>query len=91
MLRLPGSFVEEKEFSLAWHYRQAHPRISELRAREIINDLLNLTANFNLQIMEGSKVVEVKVAIINKGQAALAWISQEKWDFVLAIGDDLTD
>jgi trehalose 6-phosphate synthase/phosphatase len=50
-----------------------------------------LTANFNLQILEGSKVVEVKSATINKGQAALVWISQEKWDFILAMGDDLTD
>jgi len=89
--RMPGSFVEEKEFSLAWHYRQADPRISELRAREIVSDLLNLTANFDLHVLEGSKVVEVKGAAINKGQAALAWASQEEWDFILAIGDDLTD
>ena len=89
--RMPGSFIEEKEFSLAWHYRRADPKISELRAREIVNDLLNLTANCNLQVLEGSKVVEVKSAAINKGQAALAWVSQEKWDFILAIGDDLTD
>jgi len=89
--RTPGSFIEEKEFSLAWHYRRANPRLGTLRARELVNDLLNLTANLNLQVLEGSKVVEVKNAGVNKGRAALQWISGEDWDFILAIGDDVTD
>jgi trehalose 6-phosphate synthase/phosphatase len=89
--RTPGSLIEEKDFSLAWHYRKASPRLGELRARELVNDLLNLTANLNLQVLEGNKVVEVKSAGINKGRAALQWISREAWDFILAMGDDLTD
>ena len=89
--RTPGSFVEEKEFSLAWHYRKAEHRLGDMRARELANDLLNLTANLNLQVLEGSKVVEVKNAGVNKGRAALQWISKKPWDFILAIGDDLTD
>jgi trehalose 6-phosphate synthase/phosphatase len=89
--RTPGSFIEEKEFSLVWHYRKANPRLGELRARELINNLSNITANLNLQVLEGSKVVEVKNTDINKGRAALRWISREKWDFILAMGDDWTD
>jgi len=89
--RTPGSFIEEKEFSLVWHYRKSNPRLSELRARELINSLSNITANLNLQVLEGSKVVEVKNAGINKGHAASRWISREKWDFMLALGDDWTD
>ena len=89
--RVPGSLIEEKDFSLAWHYRKATPKISELRIREIINDLFNFTANSNLRVLEGSKVVEVKGANINKGLTALQWISQRDWDFILAVGDDLTD
>ncbi|MDH5695538.1 MAG: bifunctional alpha,alpha-trehalose-phosphate synthase (UDP-forming)/trehalose-phosphatase [Dehalococcoidia bacterium] len=89
--RTPSSFVEEKEFSLAWHYRKASARLGDLRARELVNDLLNLTANLDLQVLEGSKVVEVKNAGINKGRAALQWLSRQEWDFLLAIGDDLTD
>lgn len=91
MDRIPGTFIEEKDFSLAWHYRQADPKISSLRAREIVNDLLNVTANYNLHVLEGSKVVEVKDARVTKGRAALRWISQQTWDFILAIGDDSTD
>jgi len=89
--RTPGSFIEEKEFSLVWHYRKANPRLGELRARELINNVSNTIANLNLQVLEGSKVVEVKNTGINKGRAALRWISREKWDFILALGDDWTD
>jgi trehalose 6-phosphate synthase/phosphatase len=91
MDRTPGSFVEEKEFSLVWHYRKASPGLGELRAREMVSDLLNLTANLNLQVLEGSRVVEVKNAGVNKGQAASRWISRQNWGFILAIGDDFTD
>jgi trehalose 6-phosphate synthase/phosphatase len=89
--RTPGSFVEEKGFSLVWHYRKADPRLGELRARELINNLSNTIAGLNLQILEGSKVVEVKNADINKGRAALTLMSRAEWDFVLAMGDDATD
>ena len=89
--RTPGSFIEEKEFSLVWHYRKANPRLGELRARELINNLSNITANLNLQVLEGSKVVELKNTDINKGRAASKWISKDKWDFILALGDDWTD
>jgi len=41
--------------------------------------------------MEGNKVIEIKNTNINKGRAALKWISKKQWDFILVIGDDLTD
>jgi len=89
--RTPGSFIEEKEFSLAWHYRRANPRLGALRARELVDDLLDLTANLNLHVLEGSKVVEVKNASVSEGRAALRWVSREEWDFILAIGDGWSD
>jgi len=89
--RTPGSFIEEKEFSLVWHYRKADPELAQLRARELRDALLHITGNFNLGVLEGNKVMEVKNAGINKGKAALKWVSKEKWDFILAIGDDWTD
>ncbi len=89
--RIEGSLIEEKDYSLAWHYRRANPRISERHIREIANDLLNLTANSNLRVLEGSKVVEVKSANLNKGSTAQQWLSRQDWDFVLAVGDDVTD
>jgi trehalose 6-phosphate synthase/phosphatase len=89
--RLPGSFIEEKEFSLVWHYRQADPELGSLRAKELMDDLTSLTANIDLQILPGSKVVEIRNSGINKGAAASYLLAKNEYDFVLAIGDDGTD
>jgi len=89
--RTPGSFVEEKGYSLSWHYRRADPGLASIRARELREDLANLTCNLSVGILEGSKVIEVKDVNINKGRAADHWLSKKNWDFVLAIGDDWTD
>lgn len=89
--RTPGSFIETKTYSLVWHYRKSDPGLGTMRARELVDTLSYLTANMDLQILEGSKVVEVKNTGINKGKAALKWILSRKWDFILAIGDDWTD
>ncbi len=89
--RTPGTFIEEKEYSLAWHYRMADPDLAVRRARELKNTLLQLVANLNLGVMEGNKVIEVKDARINKGTAVSRWLSEGEWDFVFAAGDDVTD
>ena len=31
--RTPGSFIEEKDYSLAWHYRKADPKLALIRKR----------------------------------------------------------
>ena len=89
--RTPGSFIEEKEYSLVWHYRNTDPELGSVRATELKGALLHLTANFNLGVLEGRKVIEIKNIGINKGRTALRWISKKKWGFIIAIGDDWTD
>jgi trehalose 6-phosphate synthase/phosphatase len=89
--RTPGSFIEEKDYSLVWHYRKVDPALASARARELKDALLHLTANLNLGVLEGNRVIEIKNIGINKGQVALRWIPKEDWDFILAIGDDWTD
>ena len=89
--RTPGSFIEEKEFSLAWHYRKAEKDLGAKRVREFREVLSYLTANLDLQVLEGHKVVEIKNAGVNKGKAAATWIENADYDFALTIGDDHTD
>jgi trehalose 6-phosphate synthase/phosphatase len=89
--RLPGSLVEEKEFAIVWHYRRADPESASMRAKELVDDLVNFTANIDVQILQGSKVVEVRCAGVNKGNAGLHFIAKDNFDFILAIGDDWTD
>jgi len=89
--RTPGALVEEKDFSLVWHYRRASPELASVRVQELRDTLLNLTANLGVGVFEGNKIIEIKNPDINKGRAAELWLSQQNWDFLLAVGDDYTD
>ncbi|HMI04719.1 MAG TPA: bifunctional alpha,alpha-trehalose-phosphate synthase (UDP-forming)/trehalose-phosphatase, partial [Pedobacter sp.] len=89
--RTPGSFVEEKSYSLVWHYRKVEKGLGELRANEIVNHLRVVIADKGLQMMEGNKVIEFKNIEVNKGKAALNWLYNNNPDFILALGDDHTD
>lgn len=89
--RTAGSFIEEKEFSLAWHYRNAGPDIGSLRTANMKSELFHILNNFGLSMLSGHKVVEVKSKFINKGTAALTFIKEKKWDMIIAAGDDATD
>src|SRR3990172_4340442 len=89
--RLPGSFIEEKENSLAWHYRPADPDQAAQIAAELTDHLVSFTANIDVQVLQGSKVVEVRHGGVNKGMAAMHWITKENYGFVMGIGDDWTD
>jgi len=89
--RVPGSFIEEKDFSIAWHYRKSDPEQSSGQAKELMDNLVNLTANIDVQVMPGNKVVEIRNSGFDKGTAGMHWISRNEYDFILAIGDDFTD
>jgi len=89
--RTPGSSVEEKDFSLVWHYRKADSELASLRIQELRDAVLNLTENLDIGVFEGSKILEVKNIGISKGHATERWLAKGKWDFILAAGDDYTD
>jgi trehalose 6-phosphate synthase/phosphatase len=89
--RLPGAILEDKEFSLAWHYRKADPEQASLRAQELLDDLAGYTRNIDVQVLEGNKVIEIRHTGVSKGTAALAWLGSRAPDFILGIGDDWTD
>jgi trehalose 6-phosphate synthase/phosphatase len=89
--RTPGTFIEEKTYSLVWHYRKAQKGLGELRAGELMNNLKYLANDKGLQLLPGDKVVEVKNIEINKGKAALMLIDNDDYDFILALGDDYSD
>lgn len=89
--RTPGAFIEDKSYSLVWHYRKAEEGLGELRANEIINHLQVTVGNKGLQMMPGNKVIEFKNIEVNKGKAALNWLHGNNPDFIIAFGDDHTD
>ncbi|MHC4619519.1 MAG: bifunctional alpha,alpha-trehalose-phosphate synthase (UDP-forming)/trehalose-phosphatase [Planctomycetota bacterium] len=89
--RTPGSFIEEKDFCLVWHFRKADAELAYVRGQELKDHLLNLTANLDVGVFEGSKIIEVRHLGINKGRAAELWLAKQIWDFIIAAGDDYTD
>jgi trehalose 6-phosphate synthase/phosphatase len=89
--RVAGSFVEEKDFALVWHYRGAEPEPGKIAAQELRDQLLAFTANIDVHIMQGNKTVEARVAGVNKGSAGSRFLSRTLYDFILCIGDDATD
>jgi trehalose 6-phosphate synthase/phosphatase len=90
--RTPGSFVEEKEYSLVWHHRMADPEFGEWLANELVAVLDQLLAETELRAVRGKKSVEVKLTWANKGDV-LAHIESAAAppSFRLAMGDDRTD
>ncbi|HKX12120.1 MAG TPA: bifunctional alpha,alpha-trehalose-phosphate synthase (UDP-forming)/trehalose-phosphatase [bacterium] len=89
--RLPGAFVEEKEFSLVWHFRTAPPELAAIREKELLDDLAQWTANVEVQVLQGNKIVELRSASLSKSDGALSFVAETESDFILAIGDDQTD
>lgn len=89
--RIPGSRIEEKEYSLAWHYRQCDPDMVAAKLSELKETLRSLIQSENLGLLEGNRVLEIKDTRVNKGFGALALINNREYDFIFAAGDDHTD
>lgn len=89
--KTPGASIEEKTFSLVFHYRRSDSWLSEIRVPQLLNTLAPVCAANNLDILDGNKVIEVRIPGVDKGSAAQKWMSHKSWDFVMAIGDDKTD
>ena len=90
--RTPGSFVEEKELALVWHYRTIDAEFGEWLATELVAMLEGMLAETELRAYRGNKIVEVKPMWANKGAFTAELLpSYERDGFVLGIGDDRTD
>ena len=91
VIRCAGSFIEEKSNTIAWHYRNTQTGLGFSRSRELLNTLSQLIQNTTLQVIDGNKVVEVRIAGFDKGATALRIVGEMDPDFVLCMGDDTTD
>jgi trehalose 6-phosphate synthase/phosphatase len=89
--RCANTLIEEKDFSMVWHYRNANVEQGKLRAYELSSELKEYIHNRHLQVLMGNKIVEVRQNGINKGVLIKKIIESEQYDFVLAVGDDRTD
>ena len=91
--RVPDSFLEEKEFSLVWHYRTVKQESGEWLATELVAILEGMLAETDLRTYRGHKIVEIKPIWANKGAFGNDLVAAylEPQAFIFSAGDDQTD
>ncbi len=89
--QLPGSVLEEKSYSLAWHYRNVESGTGRTFSDALMRELREQSASLNLKIINGNKVVEILSNSVNKGEATRYLVSKNAFDYILSVGDDKTD
>jgi trehalose 6-phosphate synthase/phosphatase len=88
----PGSHIEIKTVSVAWHYRGAHPEFGARQAHELRMLLGDALSNQPLEVLEGKKVIEVRVHGITKAVVAQTpTVTGAAPALAVAFGDDRTD
>ena len=88
----PGSHVEMKTAALAWHYRKAPREFGTRQAHELRMLLGDLLSNQPLEVLEGTKVIEVRLRGVSKNLVAQRVADETvPATAIVAIGDDRTD
>jgi trehalose 6-phosphate synthase/phosphatase len=89
----PGTLVEEKMTSLAWHYRTASdPEFLDRRLDELRERLAPLVQSEGLDLLQGNRVIEVRPRGVAKSGVVARLLEQGiKPSRIVAIGDDRTD
>ncbi|HVU54208.1 MAG TPA: trehalose-phosphatase [Puia sp.] len=85
------SFIEKKDFSIVWHYRNSPVEQVRDVKMALYAELCHQTEGFGLQVMMGHKIIEVRNEGTDKGTAIREVLEREEADFILAVGDDRTD
>jgi trehalose 6-phosphate synthase/phosphatase len=87
----PGSLMEDKSASIAWHYRLVDPDIARWRVCEVKFCLDEFARDLPIDVLSGDKVIEVRMRGVNKGLVLEAFDEQLADALILALGDDCTD
>lgn len=90
--QVPGSFIEQKNYCLCWHYRKSPKEFAEYQALKLHEELENGLSNFPARLIHGKKVIEVCAIEANKGVFVHWFLDQyAQSNFGFALGDDRTD
>jgi trehalose 6-phosphate synthase/phosphatase len=92
MENTPGSLIENKSDSLAWHYRMSDA-VQGVEAAEALRARLEqMFPSHEVETIAVSKVVEVRPHGLHKGLAIQALVAEQPASaLIVAIGDDRTD
>ena len=93
--RTPGSFIEEKEINLTWHYRNSDPEFGSWQTTELQMNLEKILSHMAVSIILGNKTLELRPSMVDKATAARAILKDldaaNDCDFLLCMGDGKTD
>lgn len=93
--QVPNSFVEAKEYAITLHYRQSDKSTVKPNKEELQKKIDQLSEKYDtLDVRKGKKSLEARVKGITKGyiiKEILNTCERKKVDFVMCIGDDVTD
>ena len=89
--KTPGSMLEIKRTSLVWHYRNVNNWLGFVREQQLIDALKIPCQKLGLQMMKGNKIVEIKPPECTKGAVVKMLLENDHYDFLMAMGDDVTD
>eukprot|EP00842_Homolaphlyctis_polyrhiza_P001051 jgi/Hompol1/1947/HPOL_002802-RA len=93
--RTPGSFIEENEMNITWHYNNADPEFGAWQATELQANLEKLLSHFAVSIMIGNKALELRPSMVDKATSARSILADlhadTDCDFLLCIGDGKSD
>ena len=100
--RTPGSYIESKESSLTWHYRDSDVHFGSWQAKDLHTTLERHLCGTALEVVQGNRLVEVKhegctKATILEGLLKYMSLTDQiskrgsEVDFVFCVGDDASD
>mgnify|MGYP002623175704 CR=1 FL=1 len=90
--QIPGSLVETKAQSVAFHYRQVDPEFAASFVSEIRLHLTEMLSQIGASVISGNRVLEVRPMGVNKGNIVGRVMTEEAAGARAVIfGDDRTD
>jgi trehalose 6-phosphate synthase/phosphatase len=64
----PGSLIEERSASIAWHHRMADPEYGSIQARDLRSALGQALGNLPVEIVEDDKVIDLHPHGLHRGR-----------------------
>lgn len=88
---LESAFIEEKRWSIAWHYRRVRAEIVAERLGELRARLEQLASQDELAIIDGAKVLELRPRSVSKATTVSTISARCEGATLVVVGDDTTD
>jgi len=86
-----GSFIEQKSYSLVWHYRSIAQNLNTVTLNQIKDAILSARQNQEFELYQEDCAIEIRTTGVDKGKFAKKYMRPKRYDFILAMGDGRTD